>query len=139
MPTLFLLCSKCQATTLHRSPANPSGAGNDTQQFLQCDACGAMRYAPAESVEKAEAGASAARLVAMLPAMSEKSARTKLEELLYEQRSAIEESEAFCQAVASLQPLDDLEIQDIKVQKFQPEPPGVVLAFSYYALGANRG
>jgi hypothetical protein len=136
MPTLFLPCSKCQATTLHRSPKNPSGGDDETQQFMQCDACGAMRKAPTEAHEKHEAGANAARLVAMLPSMSGKSARAKLEELLYEQRSAIEESEAFCLAVSSVKPLD-LEIQDIKVQKFQPQPPGIVLEFTYYALGED--
>lgn len=135
MPTLFLQCAACQTPTLHRSPMDSVAGSDRTQPVVQCDACGTIREVPANPAEDPGVLATdATRLLALLPAMSRKTAHTKLEELLYEHRSAIEDAEAYRDAIASTDGAD-FEIQDIKVGGYRPEQTAVIVDFTYYALG----
>lgn len=105
----------------------------EQQNVVQCDACGTTIPVPAENPEGAFT-IDATRLLAMLPALSKKNAHGKLEELLYEHRSEIEGTDAFCGAVASTNAAE-IEMQDIKVQKYHAEQAAVIVEFTYYAVG----
>lgn len=108
---------------------------DEAREVLQCEACGALRDAGNESADGTDVPASdVTRLVSMLPALSKKNAHSKLEELLYEHRAAIEGSEAFSAAVAAVNAVE-FEMQDIKVQKYDARQSEVAIEFTYYALG----
>lgn len=137
MPSLILPCANCKTSTIHRSAASePAGggpAGGGGEQFVRCDACGTTISVPADE-SGGDFTIDAVRLLSMLPALSKKSAHGKLEELLYEHRAGIEASDAFCDALVPTNAAD-VEMQDIKVKTYRSEQAGVVVDFTYYALG----
>ena len=104
--------------------------------MVQCDACGTLRPVPPASPEEEtdQLAAAATRLLSQFPAMSSNNARRGLEEMLYEHRSAIEGSPAFCEAMTQAQAAG-CEMQDIKVQRHNWEQTALFVAFTYYALG----
>lgn len=135
MPALILPCANCNTSTVHRSPTSAPNANGKQNETIQCEACGTSRSIPADiSTESAESAVDATKLMALLPALSQKKAHSKLEELLYEHRAGIEESDAFADAIAAANAAD-CEMQDVKVQKYNAEQAAVVVDFTYYALG----
>lgn len=135
MPSLILPCANCQSSTLHRSPVTDQTANGKQPETVKCDACGTVRPVPVDNPDGTnEFTIDATRLLATLPALSQKNAHGKLEDLLYEHRSAIEGSDAFCDAIASTN-ATEVEMQDIKVQKYRAEQAAVFVDFTFYALG----
>lgn len=107
--------------------------------MVQCEACGTITPIPEGTLDETSADADeVTQLVASLPAMSQKRAHGRLEELLYEHRDAIETSDAFSDAMASSN-ATECEMQDIKVQEYHRDQADLVIAFSYYALGEGEG
>jgi hypothetical protein len=135
MPTLYLPCANCHTSTLHRPPHDSRIGGDDAAPVVQCEACGTMTPLPEGTMEESSADAEeVTQLLASLPAMSQKRAHGKLEELLYEHRGAIETSDAFSEAMASFN-ATECEMQDIKVQESHRDEADLIITFTYYALG----
>ncbi|HTI50078.1 MAG TPA: hypothetical protein VL475_03975 [Planctomycetaceae bacterium] len=110
-------------------------ANGEQQSVVQCETCGTITPIPDDAPEETTVAANdVTQLVASLPAMSQKNAHSKLEELLYEHRSAIESSDAFADALAALD-ATEYEMQDIKVQEYHRDEADLVATFTYYAVG----
>lgn len=131
MSVVILPCEKCAGSTPHRSPTGRKG---DTQKLLQCDVCGTLRPALSVQEEGKAFNVDAARVIAMMPALSQKQAHGKLEELLYESREAILAMDAFQDAAATTS-AGEFEMQDIKVQKYERGQGAWTVNFTFYALG----
>lgn len=137
MRTFILPCSNCQTSTIHRPQRIDRGENGDQQPILECATCGTQRAGFAASLsEPTVSTIETARLLERIPAMSQKSVCSKLEELLYEYRFSIEGSETFCQAIAPINAAD-FEMQDIKVESYDYDQRTLVAKFSYYSLGAR--
>lgn len=135
MASLILPCAGCETSTLHRTPTNIHAPAGKQPEVVKCDACGTVRPVPVDNPDGTnDFTIDAPRLLAMLPALSKSKAHGKLEELLYEQRAAIEGAAAFCDAIASANAAA-IEMQDIKVQKYRAEQAEVIVDFTYYAFG----
>lgn len=107
--------------------------------MVQCEACGTITSIPEGTLDETGVDAEeVTQLIASLPAMSQKRAHGRLEELLYEHRDAIESSDAFSDAMASSQ-ATECEMQDIKVQEYHRDEADLVISFTYYALGEGEG
>lgn len=137
MSVLILPCEKCSASTPHRTPTNRAGMPGDQNRLLQCDVCGALRPTLSPQEEGDSFAVDAARVVAMIPALSQKQAHGKLEELLYECRDAIVNNDAFQDAVAATN-APEFEMQDIKVQKYERGQGAWIVTFNFYALGEGE-
>jgi len=137
MRTFILPCSTCQASTIQRPQRIGRGENGDQQPILECATCGTQRPGFAASLsEPTVSSIETVKLLERIPAMSQKSVCSKLEELLYEYRFSIEGSEIFCQALAPVN-ASDFEMQDIKVQSFEWDQRILVAKFNYYTLGAR--
>ena len=137
MTTRILPCANCLTSTIHRTPASDRDANGAQSESLKCEVCGTVRAVSAgDEGEAAALALETARLINMIPAMSQKRAHSRLEEILFEYRSAIEGSDAFQRAVSDISGANacDFEIQDIKVQKHHWEPALMIINFSYFAL-----
>jgi hypothetical protein len=147
MSTINLHCGKCCKPTPHRAPPTEKVEGGSRYQAMQCEICGTIASAPpgghhdafrqdSDVSEDGSPSIDAAGLLARLPYLSPKEARARLEELLYERRSGVEDAEAFCRAAASAN-ASNFEMQDIKVRDHRRERDIVIVDFTFYALGES--
>jgi uncharacterized Zn finger protein len=134
MSVLIIPCETCAASTPHRIPTNRAGLPVTDGSRLKCDVCGTLRPAPDLQQEGELFATNAARVIATIPSLSQKQAQGKLEELLYEGRDAIVNTEAFQDAVAATN-APEFEMQDIKVQSYERGQGAWIVNFSFYALG----
>lgn len=133
MPTTILPCANCQKPTVHRPPPAGAARAAGEPERLQCEICGTLREVTETDEEDKEAlERTTAKLLDMIPAMSQKRAHSRLEEILYEYRSAIEAAPAFQEAAAAAN--RRFEIQDIKVQRHRQDATVLHVDFSYFAL-----
>jgi len=138
MRTFILPCGTCQASTIHRPQRITQGENGEQQPVVECVTCGTQRAGFAASLkEPTVSPTDTVRLLEKIPALSQRSACSKLEELLYEYRFSIEGSEVFCQAIAPVNAAD-FEMQDIKVESFEWDQRALVAKFTYYLLGARN-
>lgn len=134
MSVIILPCEKCGAPTPHRTPSGRSEKQGDQQKLVQCDVCGSLRPALSAVEERTTFGIDAARVISTIPALSQKQAHGKLEELLYEFRDAILAMDAFQEAAAATD-ASEFELQDIKIQKYERGQGAWIVNFKFYALG----
>ncbi|MFN0053213.1 MAG: hypothetical protein ACKV0T_13600 [Planctomycetales bacterium] len=154
MTTVILACPSCQTDTPHQSSAVESAGGTSAaegvaagdpivaggvERVVQCGTCGARRMVPAgQALSQGVANPTASAMLAMLPALSQRSAHQRLEELLYDNRAAIEAAPGFRDLLTATGAVE-IEMQDIKVQSYRHDGAGLLVEFNCFALGARGG